>query len=410
MSELPNLTHDSGWLQIWQDIRYFGPSFWVFIIIFVLAYFKEPIVQLCKLGVKNIFKDKELNYSKKDIIKHPIFKDLDYWLNIGICAIRLKNNLHPEEEDYINNKEKMAKEVIRIKYETTKESLKTFVEETDIDNLDADVACQYLLDCLTKNSITQKQRFIERGISPKFLNKFYLITDMTEKSIFSAIKNFFIRGCGLNTASKMYVALNTIDGYLNVIFNNLIDTIESINGDLKDELFDGEPMCKSYKCSLKPPHPTYSMIVKEKLDEVLRDLNGSRAMISKYFIKDDEHYHSAVYESTIVGVTQEINNIQYVSDDKEKNILNIMRTNGNIAANISKFGANTIERFNARGVKGIILAPIYNEGKIDGVLSIDYISDEKFESVSKMKNLDDKLKQYTDMFASYIVYPNHYKF
>ena len=73
-----------------------------------------------------------------------------------------------------------------------------------------------------------------------------------------------------------------------------------------------------------------------------------------------------------------------VSDDREKNILNIMKTNGNIAANISKFGANTIERFNARGVKGIIIAPIYNEGKIDGALSIDYISDEKFEMISEM--------------------------
>ena len=87
-----------------------------------------------------------------------------------------------------------------------------------------------------------------------------------------------------------------------------------------------------------------------------------------------------------------------------------MKTNGNIAANISKFGANTIERFNSRGVKGIIIAPIYNEGKIDGALSIDYISDEKFEMVSEMKNLDDKLKQYTEMFSSYIVYPVNYKF
>ena len=411
MTEMPTLTNDSGWIIIWNDIKDFGPSFWVFLLIFILVYFKEPIVQLMKIIINKLFsKKEELNYSKKDIIKHPIFKDLDYWLNVGMQAIRLRNNFHPEAEDYVNNKERMAKEVIRIKYETTKETLLTFIEENDIDNLDSEVACQYLMDSLTKNSITQKQRFIERGISPKFLNKFYLITDMTEKSIFSAIKNFFIRGCGLNTASKMYVALNTLDGYLNVIFNNLMETIDNINGDLKDELFDGEPMCKSYHSTLKPPHPTYPMIVKDKLDEVLRDLNGSRAMICKYFTKDGEHYHSAVYESTIVGVTSEISNVQMISDDREKNILNIMKTNGNIAANISKFGANTIERFNSRGVKGIIIAPIYNEGKIDGALSIDYISDEKFEMVSEMSNLDDKLKQYTEMFSSYIVYPVNYKF
>ena len=168
----PPTLNDDSIITIWSDIKDFGTSYWAFLIIFILVYFKEPIVQLCKVLINKLSnKHKEFVYTKKDLLRHPIFKDLDYWLNIGIKALRLKNNLHPEEEDYINNKEKMAKEVIRIKYETTRESLKTFIEETDIDNLDSDVACSYLMDCLTKNSITQKQRFIERGISPKFLNK-----------------------------------------------------------------------------------------------------------------------------------------------------------------------------------------------------------------------------------------------
>lgn len=209
---------------------------------------------------------------------------------------------------------------------------------------------------------------------------------------------------------KCYFAFNTIDGYLNVIFNNLCETIGVINGDLKDELFDGKPMCKSYKTILKPPHPTYTLIVKEKLDDILKEFNGSRAMISKYFTKDGEHYHSAIYESTIVGVTSEIANVQMISDDREKNIKNIMSKSGNIAADISKFGANTIERFNMRGVKGIFLAPIYNDGKIDGALSIEYISIEKFDKAIEDEDLDEKLKKYADEFAPYILYPQHYKF
>lgn len=407
----PPTLNDDSIITIWSDIKDFGTSYWAFLIIFILVYFKEPIVQLCKVLINKLSnKHKEFVYTKKDLLRHPIFKDLDYWLNIGIKALRLKNNLHPEEEDYINNKEKMAKEVIRIKYETTRESLKTFIEETDIDNLDSDVACSYLMDCLTKNSITQKQRFIERGISPKFLNKFYLLTDLTEKSVFSAIRNFFIRGCELSTSTKMYVALNTLDGFLNVIFDNLIETIDSINGDLRDELFDGEPMCKSYRSVLKPPHPTYSMIIKEKLDEVLRDFNGSRAFIIKYFDKNGERYHSAIYESTIIGITSEIENIQMVSDDREKNVTNILKTNGCIAADISKFGSNTIERFNARGVKGILIAPIYNDNRIDGALCVDYISVEKFEKNIKDEELDNKLKKYAEAFAPYIVYPHNYTF
>lgn len=399
-------------ITIWNDIKNGGLSFYIFFVMFNLTFFKEQWISAIKYVFNKIFtKEHKATYTKKDLIKHPIFNDLDYWLNLGIDALHIKENLHPEEDDYINNKERMAKEVIRIKYETMKEALKAFVQETDIDNLDNDVACAYLMDMLVKENIAQKRRFNERGIPQKFLNKFYMISDISKKIIYNAIKNFFSNNCDSTTATKMYMAFNTLDGYLNVVFNDLCETMSTINGDLKTEIFDGKPMGTVSKVKmLRPPHPTYPMIVKEKLDMVLQDLNGSRAMICKYFKKDGEHYHSAVYESTIIGVTSEMANIQMISDDQEKNILNIMEESGTIAADISKFNATTIERFNTRGVKGIILVPIYNEEKIDGTLSIDYISIEKFENAIKDKNLDKKLKEYAEIFANYIQYPANYEF
>lgn len=399
-------------ISIWNDIKAGGTSFYIFFVLFNLTFFKEQWINAIKYIFNKIFaKEHRATYTKKDLIKHPIFNDLDYWLNLGIDALHIKENLHPEEDDYINNKERMAKEVIRIKYETMKEALKTFVQETDIDNLDNDVACAYLMDMLVKENIAQKRKFNERGIPQKFLNKLYMISDISKKIIYNAIKNFFSNNCNSTTATKMYMAFNTLDGYLNVVFNDLCETMSTINGDLKTEIFDGKPMGTVSKVKmLRPPHPTYPMIVKEKLDMVLQDLNGSRAMICKYFKKDGEHYHSAVYESTIIGVTSEIANIQMISDDQEKNVLNIMEESGTIAADISKFNATTIERFNTRGVKGIILVPIYNEEKIDGTLSIDYISIEKFENAIKDKNLDKKLKEYAESFANYIQYPANYEF
>lgn len=413
IEEIPTLAADSGWLVIWNDIKTFGAGFWSFFFLISFYVLKDQIKDLIKILINKLsFKKSALSYTKKDLINHPIFKDLDYWLTIGIDTLHLKENIHPGEEEYINNKEKMAKEAIRIKYETMKESLKNFVQEIDIDNLDCEVAHAYLLDCLTKNTITQKRRFNERGIPLKFLNKFYVISDISKKIIYSAINNFFSKSCETNTATKMYMVFNTLDGYLNVVFNDLCETLSTINGDLKDEMFDGKPMGKPKLSTLKPPHPTYSMIVKDKLDEILREFNGSRAMISKYFEKDGEHYHSVVYESTIIGVTSEMGNIQMINDDKEKDILNVMYESGNIAADISKFNATTIERFNTRGVKAIIMAPIYNKEKIDGVLSIEYISIEKFDKLIKDKdfNIDEKLKNYVKDLAVYIDYPVNYTF
>lgn len=413
MNEIPMLTNDSGWLVIWNDIKTFGAGFWAFFILISFYILKDQIKDLIKVFIQKITfsTTKKAHYTKKDLLKHPIFQDLDYWLDIGLKALKIKiSPTHHEDEDYTQSKEDIAKEVIRIKYTTIKESLTNFVNETDIDNIDNDVACMYFIDCLTKNLVTQKKRMLERGIPLKFLNKFHATSDITEKIVIASAKSFFNRGCDLTASTKIYFMFNTLNGYLNIIFNNITEAIESINGDLKGEYFDGKPMCSSFKKQLNPPHPTYTLIVKEKLDEVLRDFYGSRAFICKYFKKDGVNYHSAVYESTIKGVTSEIHNIQMISDDKDKNMLTIMKESGCIAADISKFGATTIERFNTRGVKGIFICPIYNNQKIDGVLCVDFISIEKFNMAINDHDLDEKLQKYAQSFAPYIIYPDGYKF
>lgn len=399
-------------LTIWSDISQGGVSFWIFMVLFNLTFFKEQWINAVKYVFNKLFAKKDRpSYTKKDLMKHPIFNDLEYWLTLGIEALHIKDNVHPDEDDYINNKEKMAKEVIRIKYETMREALKAFVQEIDLDNLDNDVACAYLMDMLIKENIAQKRRFNERGIPQKFLNKFYMISDISKQIIYNAIKTFFSNNCDSTTSTKMYMAFNTLDGYLNVIFNDLCETVNTINGDLKAEIFDGKPMGQISRIKmLRPPHPTYTMIVKEKLESILKELDGSRAMICKYFEKDGEHYHSVIYETTIAGVTSEIMNIQMINDAQEKNILRIMEESGNIATDISKFDTKTIERFNARGVKAIILVPIYNDDKIDGSLSIDFLSLEHFENTIRDKGLDKKLKEYANSFADYIQYPSNYEF
>ena len=51
-------------------------------------------------------------------------------------------------------------------------------------------------------------------------------------------------------STKVYLAFNTFDGYLNIIFNNLVECVNTINGDLKTEIFDGQPMFRAYKSRL----------------------------------------------------------------------------------------------------------------------------------------------------------------
>ena len=257
---------------------------------------------------------------------------------------------------------------------------------------------------MTKNDITIRQRYIERGISDRFIHKFSVINNMGEQIIFTAVKNIFHKGSDLNTSTKMYLAFNTLDGYLNVIFNNMAETIDTINGDLKGETFDGEPMCRSFKVKMKPPHPTYTMIVEEKLEELMSLMYGSRINVIKYYDQDGSKYHSSIYEVVRKGITSEMMSLQDICDDDEKNVLHVMEKSGIIAAKINKFDGKTLERFIARGLKGIIVAPIYNDNIIDGALVIDYLSEQSYDKAMSFNDLDEKVKEYTDFLSPYIVY------
>ena len=99
-----------------------------------------------------------------------------------------------------------------------------------------------------------------------------------------------------------------------------------------------------------------------------------------------------------------------IDDENEKNILNVMKSSGIIVADISKFDNISLERFIARGLKGIIIAPIMDEENIDGALVLDYMNKESFEKFSKNKDLDNILNSQVDYLKPYIAYPENYKF
>ena len=409
LTEVP--TQTDFWLTIWNDIKDFGPSFYVFIIVFMLWTYKQSIIDFAdKIFNLIIGKKKDLKFSAKQLAKHQVFKDLDYWLDTGIKAIQIKINAHDDEEEYAKNKEMMAKEVVRIIFETFRDTLTKFISENDLDNMDDDVACAYLLDALKKNTITERQKFYEKDIPEKFIHKFTVVNTMAYDLIRASVKNIFQKGNVLDTPTKVYLAFNTFDGYLNIIFNNLVECVNTINGDLKSEMFDGQPMYRAYKTRLRPPHATFTNIVKDKLSQVLSETYASRANVIKYFKKDNDIYHSSVYEVVKSGVTEEGGNMQMIDDENEKNVLNVMKANGIIVADISKFDNITLNRLVVRGVKGIIIAPITDENNIDGALVLDYMSKESFDKFCKNKELDKIIIEYTDYLKPYIAYPENYKF
>lgn len=409
--DTPNLPiSDDIWLTVWNDIKGFNSGFYVFLILFFLWSYKKQIGDaLDKMLGLFIKKKTTLNYTHKQLQKHIIFKHLNYWLETGIKSIQLKSKLQ-EDLDYASNKEKMAREVLRIIYETYLETLTKFIDENDLDNMDSDVALFYLNDCLVKNSITTRQRFIERGIPEKFIHKFLVVNKIADDLINQTITNVYNKSKEISTSTKTYLAYNTLDAYLNILFTNLSETIDTINGDLKSETFDGKPMFKGYVSILRPPHSTYVMIVKDKLKEMLVESCASRINVIKFFEKDGKKYQSSLYEETVPGVTSEILNMQMMPVGLEKGIFKIMKTNSVITASIEKFDGVSLDRLASRGVKGVIITPIINNEVIDGAIVMDYMNKTSFEKICKAEGLDEMVQEYATFMKPYIEYPANFQF
>ena len=152
----------------------------------------------------------------------------------------------------------------------------------------------------------------------------------------------------------------------------------------------------------------------EKLNDILKTFNASRATISKlYNMKDDDitsGQHSCIYEVVGHGITSVLEIIQDIPNNIDPNVMIILNRGENIAVDISKFSKERAQSFLDRGAVAIIMSPIYNGDKLDGVLCLDYFSLDDFEKIIEMDKFDEHLYKYADSVSPYIIYPENYKF
>jgi len=412
----PEIT-ENAYLTIWHDIAQGGTPFWVLLTLMIIWIFKDQISKLFSslIGIfSKKFSHKSKFYKSSDLKKHQLFKNLDYWLKTGIEAIHLTNTGHDVDEEYVKGKEEIAKDVARIKFETIKESFTTFINETDFDNIDYEVAHQYLLDTITKIKITEMHKMLKAGIPNKFLEKYEVFSKIGNKILLDSIKLLYQKDLDLTVPTRMYLSLSNIDGFLNISFNSIADSINSINGDLKGEQYHGHILGKGHKDILRPPSTQNNMAATEKLHDILKTFHASRATVSKlYNMKENDitsGLHSCIYEALSHGITSVLEIIQDVPNNIDPNVMVILDRGENIAVDISKFSKERAQSFLDRGAVAIVMSPIYNGNKLDGVLCLDYFTLEDFDRAVNMEKFDEKLYKSSDSLSPYIIYPEDFKF
>ena len=413
---------ESTILSLWNDVKNGGTSLYI-LCFFALMYFLKPYMHNILSFIGNLIKGKvekkTKEYTAEDIKNHPIFKDLEFWLDIGIKSLKMNNIninypltrvVHTESEDYLIAKEDIAKDILTIKFTTIRDYLKLFLEENPLEKIDLDSIRTYFEKYVAKCEIKQYNEMLEAKIPEEFLKKYYIY----EKMAIDLLKNNIItvlneKTFNLSIMSRIYLAFTALNNYLAESYNTMLFTVFTINGDLNGVEYKGNVIGEKKQEILQPPNSTLVIPAREKLKKIMYEFGSSRAILIRYYMKNKELYHSAVYEVCDKGITSAIELIQDISSMSEMDTINLLKNNTIISAEISKFNNTLMDRLSARGDDAIVLVPIIEHDDLIGILALDYISVEEFNS-KHMDQQDKKLKIYAKELMPYISYPEDYEF
>ena len=409
---------ESTILSLWNDVKNGGTSLYI-LCFFALMYFLKPYMHNILSFIGNLIKGKvekkTKEYTAEDIKNHPIFKDLEFWLDIGIKSLKMNNIninypltrvVHTESEDYLKAKE----DILTIKFTTIRDYLKLFLEENPLEKIDLDSIRTYFEKYVAKCEIKQYNEMLEAKIPEEFLKKYYIY----EKMAIDLLKNNIItvlneKTFNLSIMSRIYLAFTALNNYLAESYNTMLFTVFTINGDLNGVEYKGNVIGEKKQEILQPPNSTLVIPAREKLKKIMYEFGSSRAILIRYYMKNKELYHSAVYEVCDKGITSAIELIQDISSMSEMDTINLLKNNTIISAEISKFNNTLMDRLSARGDDAIVLVPIIEHDDLIGILALDYISVEEFNS-KHMDQQDKKLKIYAKELMPYISYPEDYEF
>lgn len=414
---------ESFWTTVWSDIKNGGTPFFIMLLLFVVWTCKKYIGDFLNLILEQLklkTKNKSKTYTKKDVMNHPIFRDLEFWLSSGIDSIKMLNMIpnysyvteHIDSEDYLKAKEEIAKDLLRIKFKNIDKYLNDFIKEYDINELDLELLKKYVFQTLQVCRLNQQREMVEAGIPEKFLIK-YLAFERIASDILTRGIDILLdpSSFDIDTPTRAYLIFNSIDHYMNEIFNNIVYTVQSINGDLNGIEYKGNIIGVKKAEIIKPPHPSFIKQANEKLDEIRSLYSASRAYTVRLYSDDNNiKKYSCVYEVCDNGIKEEIENLQGIPCTKESDLFDILMQGEVVSADISKFNDFISNRLTSRGVDAIIISPIFESEDLIGMLILDFVNVELYNRHKNDKDLDMKMKKYSEEIKPYITYLKDYKF
>ena len=216
---------------IWHDMITTPWGALLGIVILILFLFKEQIRET----ISFIMKHKSASYgkseySKKDVLNHPIFRDLDYWINKGIKLVKI-------EKSYA--KELIMKDVLYIKFNVIKDLLTNTIKNDTIDNMNNYDLKKFFQELFRDMDAQQVIGWRNAGIPEVFIKKYLTIQRMGQEVVQNTIKVFLSSAIDATIYTKCYLILSVLDAQLTNVYANAVSTALSLNGDLNGTIYKG---------------------------------------------------------------------------------------------------------------------------------------------------------------------------
>ena len=214
---------------IWKDMISSPYICALGIFIIVISMFRGVIIKY----LENLMLRKKFTactHTVKDLKKHPIFLDLDYWTSVGVSILHVNTCL---------GKEMIMKDLLHLKYSLVKDRLLRVIDSEVSDNMPLEDLKLVILSNISEYNKVQVLHWKTAGIPEAFIRKYVSLQVKNIDMVKGAMKILFDKNIVASNSVRLYLFLSLIRNELASMYTNAVSTILAMNGDLNGLVYKG---------------------------------------------------------------------------------------------------------------------------------------------------------------------------
>lgn len=368
---------------IWHDMITTPWGAFLGIAVLVLFLFKDQFREFISYTIKrkNTQTYGKSEYSKKDVLNHPIFRDLDYWINKGIYLVKI-------DKSYA--KELIMKDVLRIKFTTIKDILTSHIKNDTIDEIGNYELRKFFSEMFRDIDAQQILGWRSAGIPEIFIKKYLTVQQLGQEVVRNTIKVFLSGAIDATNYTKCYLSLSVLDAHLTNVYANAVSTAISLNGDLNGIIYKGVVIGTSNTVYAVETPVSEDLIV-GRLDELITATRASRAGVVLFheYPGDDPFSgkFSIVYEKCMPGVSIDKKDIQYLPAYLLKDFEEPFERGEMVSGSFLEFEFGLGKLMREHGTEMLVAFPLKDKSGIKGFIKLNWLSKNKYKNDSKEVDL-----------------------